>query len=257
MHSDNTSEQEECFCYYWRRAKVEFVDKLHRPIGQILIKSNVVRWSPAGSHESMKLPVEAFNQLLQTHCPAEYRELEPDDDVFREWVQLRCERELGVNAMTHEQHNKLQRLNVSLDDIEKRLMLALQPQVDALQMRVDDPEDYLQEFDCEVVLCFLVGEGDPDYDAENDDNCIIKREHCFNIIKTMRDHQLHDDINWNEFENWENHPMRDDVHCWLYHDLYDHTHIGWANILRIEEISVNVKFFQQGWECRIGEIYSV
>lgn len=52
--------------------------------------------------------------------------------------------------------------------------------------------------------------------------------------------------NWNEFEHQEGHPLRHQNHCWLFHDLYDHSHppLGWQNILRIGSVrtSTQIRF---------------
>lgn len=42
--------------------------------------------------------------------------------------------------------------------------------------------------------------------------------------------------NQNEFENWPTHEMSSEWHCWFYHCLYDHTDLGWDEILTIDRI---------------------
>lgn len=44
--------------------------------------------------------------------------------------------------------------------------------------------------------------------------------------------------NWNEYEHRAGHPLAHQRHCWLFHDLYDHSNpwLGWENILRIGSV---------------------
>lgn len=42
--------------------------------------------------------------------------------------------------------------------------------------------------------------------------------------------------NHNEFQHQLNHPLKDQYHCILLHDLYDHTYLSWQDIVDIEEV---------------------
>jgi hypothetical protein len=148
---------------------------------------------------------------------------------------------------------KLSVLSARMTKIEEQLVRELFPQVQALQARVDDPEDWLQDFECDITLRFYVGADDPDYDEENSDNVLITREHGFDLIHDLYNSRVVEGINWNMYEQRDGCSMRDEIHCWLFHDLYDHTHIGWANLLRIDNVRIDVTFLQQRWEtglCR-------
>lgn len=51
--------------------------------------------------------------------------------------------------------------------------------------------------------------------------------------------------NHNEFAFNSEHPLRFQNHCWLFHELYDHTFLAWQDIMDIEEIWMEVLSRQQ------------
>ena len=57
--------------------------------------------------------------------------------------------------------------------------------------------------------------------------------------------ELHFTENWNDFENQPNHPLAREYHCYLFHHLYDHTQLAWEDILRIDEIWVEITIRNQ------------
>jgi hypothetical protein len=54
--------------------------------------------------------------------------------------------------------------------------------------------------------------------------------------------------NHNEFRFRSEHPLKHQHHCWLLHELYDHTYLAWVDILDMEEIWVDVGVVTQN--CR-------
>ena len=51
--------------------------------------------------------------------------------------------------------------------------------------------------------------------------------------------------NHNEFRFRSDHPLKHQHHCWLLHELYDHTYLSWQDILYIKEIWVDVVLVTQ------------
>jgi hypothetical protein len=241
VQSEVEDDDDEGMCYLHNYTDHQFLDGRHRLIGDLHAKWNVIKWSPAGSGMWYFMTAEKFSDFMLKHCCDENSQC-INDDTFREYASLLPERALKVKDMILEHRARLERLNQQLMQIEKDIIKEALPQLESLQARVDDPDDWLQDYYCECKLCFSLRQDDPDYDEENSENVIIKRSHGFSMIKEMYDHQINEGINWNEFEGWEGHLMRDEVHCWLYHDLYDHTDIGWANIVRIGEVWINIEY---------------
>jgi hypothetical protein len=52
-------------------------------------------------------------------------------------------------------------------------------------------------------------------------------------IKQHKDWLLN--TNHNEFQHVE-HPLKSQFHCWILHELYDHTYLSWQDIIDVEEV---------------------
>ena len=206
-------------------------------------------WTSATGDISYCLEPAELDAIIRAFCAAPEQQ-KKRIGYFREYVPLFPRAALPDADLTESHLVKLRALNARLTDIEVQLVREVQPQVKALQARVDDPEDWLQDFECEISLRFSVGSDDPYYDEEDSENVLLTREHSYSTIHAHYNDRVVDGINWNMYErcdcNW--HPMHEEVHCWLYHDLYDHADIGWANLLRIDEVWIDVQFWQQRWE---------
>lgn len=174
-----------------------------------------------------------------------------DNDTFREYAPLLPERKLKAEDLSPEQRQTLMNLNARLMQIEKDVLHESMLQIELLQKRVDDPDDWLEDYECECKFRFSLREDDQDYDEENSENVVIE------LTEYLKGHSrgefgLADGENHNEFQHWEWHPMREEFHCWLYHCLYDHTHIGWANMLRIGEVWIDIDITLQHWEYKLN-----
>lgn len=242
--------EEECIEHNHNRVDEIFVDGLHRPIGHLEIKHNRVSWAPEGSEVAYVLPIREFSKLMKSHCasPENQRDYDGSD---RDYTPLMPPFALCVEQLQPEQLAQLSRLNARLKAIEQQIVTQVQPQLDALNARVEDPNDWLEDYECECVLMFSIGKNDPDY-SENSDNFIVKEK-----IYILKDEPVYESLlingtNWNMFEHKENHPMRDEHHCHLYHSLYDHHDLGWINLLRIDEVWMDIKFIYQHWENNLG-----
>lgn len=229
-----------------------FYNGRQQVIGKMDARYGGMWWTPATGETSYCLAPTELDAIIRAHCEALDRKTE-STEFYCEYVPLRPTRALPFEELTEVHMEKLSVLSARMTKIEEQLVRELFPQVQALQARVDDPEDWLQDFECDITLRFYVGADDPDYDEENSDNVLITREHGFDLIHDLYNSRVVEGINWNMYEQRDGCSMRDEIHCWLFHDLYDHTHIGWANLLRIDNVRIDVTFLQQRWEtglCR-------
>ena len=80
----------------------------------------------------------------------------------------------------------------------------------------------------------MLGEDDSEYDEE-DDNILIEQDELLSHIARPGQDQCDPDHNW--ASPGEDFPG--EHHCWLYHDLYDHTGLDWRDLLRIDMIWVD------------------
>src|SRR5450631_4466019 len=59
-------------------------------------------------------------------------------------------------------------LNESLGQLEDKFLPILDAKFKELQARVDDPSDWMNEFNLEYVITFYLREDDPEYEGEDD-----------------------------------------------------------------------------------------
>lgn len=145
---------------------------------------------------------------------------------------------MGVDDLSRRDRQFLLALNGRLAEIEDQIKAEAIDTAGALEARVEVSSDWIQDYEIECTISFWLREDDPAY-KEDDDNILIElREY----LKGIDDDRLGiaDRRNHNEYRHWKNHPMRDERHCWLYYSLYAHTDLGWANLLRIGVIWVDL-----------------
>ena len=133
-----------------------------------------------------------------------------------------------VNA-TPEEAAKLAELNQKLSDIEKQLhqkirLLGKQLNECGLECK----------HDITFTVYYYLSENDPTFDECTD-----------NIIVESRDFTPHEDdveINWNDLRSTTS-PLASQHHCYMFHDLYDHTNpkLSLDDLLRIGEVGVAIK----------------
>lgn len=106
-------------------------------------------------------------------------------------------------------------------------------------------------WDMEARMEFLLDHRDPLFENDGGNTLYVTNHNiAYRAHGTYSDSSLIDGEidNWNEFEHQEGHPLRHQHHCWLFHDLYDHSHppLGWQNILRIGSVraSTQIRFAQ-------------
>ena len=135
----------------------------------------------------------------------------------------------------------LANLNDRLAEIETKIKDTSNKIGSDAQGTVFNSNGWLQDYEIECVITFCLRKDDPDY-IQDDDNILAQ---LTETLKTnIWDWGIADGINHNEYYRL-NHPMKDDFHCWLYHCLYDHTRLGWSNILRIGDIWVDIQVSYQ------------
>lgn len=249
---DNSSIEEDDryeFCWLHRPFYLNhtFYGGRQQVIGRLDARYGGLWWTHANSDTSYCLKPIELDAIIRAHCTTPEQQ-KRRTCYFQEYVPLLPKTTLPDDDLTEIHLGKLRALNARLTDIEEQLVREVQPQVEALQARVDDPEDWLQDFECEISLRFSVSADDPDYDEEDSENALLTREHSYDTIHAHYNDRVVDGINWNMYEKRDGCAMRDDTHCWLFHDLYDHADIGWANLLRIDEVWIDVQFWQQRWE---------
>ena len=158
-----------------------------------------------------------------------------------DYVRYEDKNKLKAENLSTEQRQFLVQLNEKLVDIEKGIKKECQALIEELEKRIANPDDWLEDYEIVCDITFCLKEDDPEY-SENSDNILAELSEHFKSEYPCRG--IADGNNHNETQFWD-HPMKDEHHCWLYHCLYDHTHLGWIDLLRIGTIWVDIHVYYQ------------
>ena len=141
---------------------------------------------------------------------------------------------------------QIKELNDRLVIIEEKLYKEMSRQFETVQKRVEDKNDWLTDFELEVEISFWLGEDDPAYE-EDDDNDIITLKDSFMLhdYENPKGWLLNDGFNHSEFPYWKEHPLSEQHHCWTLHSLYAHTDLCWSEVLRIKDIWIDIELISQ------------
>jgi hypothetical protein len=148
---------------------------------------------------------------------------------------------LKAEDLSEEQRQFLVMLNSKLTDIEKGIKREGQALIDQLEKRVNDTHDWMEDYEIKCYITFYLKEDDPNYDEDNDN--ILVELSC-NVVPTKLEKEewgIADGNDHNTLHGLVKCSMVDEYHCYLYHSLYDHTDLGWINMLRIGLIWVDIK----------------
>ena len=156
-----------------------------------------------------------------------------------DYVRYEDKNKLKAEDLSTEQRQFLVQLNEKLVDIEKGIKKECQSLIEELEKRITDPVDWLEDYEIDCDVSFHLKEDDPDY-SERSDNILAQLSQPFK--SEFENCGIADGVNYNEL--WD-HPMKDEHHCWLYHELYDHAGLGWVNVLRIGSIWVDIHVYYQ------------
>ena len=144
-----------------------------------------------------------------------------------------------IDDLSQTQREFLMKLNKTLIKLEKQIQAELNRLHILGKQRVEDHSDWVEDFEIEAYINFILNESDPEFDEDLDNILVQLRESRPDEKRVKPPYLGNEQINHNTFQHWE-HPMSNEYHCWLYHCLYDHTDLGWSNILRIGEIWLDV-----------------
>ena len=151
-------------------------------------------------------------------------------------------RKFRAEELTADQLDSIRLINSHLVSIEQTLKTEFERLNEIGNNRINDPDDWVEDFELEVVVTFCLSETDPAYD-EDSDNILVELSEYGKYLNGMKDETLiGDGNNWNEYRFDKNHPLSNEHHCYLFHRLCDERDFGWINILRIGHIWLDVKF---------------
>ena len=134
------------------------------------------------------------------------------------------------------------KLNSQLSEIEKNIKNEVMELMEIANKKISDRNEWFDDYEIDCYITFILKDDDP-YFKDDDDNVLVQLWE-FGKTSGSWSRGIGDNNNHNEFQHW-NHPMCREHHCWLYHCLYDHTGMGWVNILRIGSICIDINIEYQ------------
>lgn len=143
---------------------------------------------------------------------------------------------------------RLMTLNRRLAELEQHLRgqaLTLEP---SLRAKVADPTSRMYDYEIDAGIAYVLREDDEEA-VEDDDNILTHRDE---MLKDMaRTRILADGMDHRESGRPDMAQLDGEPHCWLFHDLYDHSYgfskpsVPLRDCLRIGKILVDVVIRQQ------------
>ncbi len=153
---------------------------------------------------------------------------------------------MSWHALSLEQQQYLQHINAHLTRIEQYVKPATRALSADLDARVENPDDWLCDYEIELEVSFWLRQDDPAY-REDDDNIVVTLRESLKHLREDDAFGIGDGMNHNDVPPdsslapafWAEH------HCWLYHCLYDHSGLRWNDLLRIGHIWVDMQVIHQ------------
>lgn len=138
---------------------------------------------------------------------------------------------IGDRMIDQNLHDRLKQVNVKLTELEKNLLQKISYLDKQLRDDLRKSKDGIIDYELEVTIdCYVSDESE--YPI-----CSLNEYLKGASLPENKSHlKIDDGVNHNEFEFRDNHPLKNDQHCWLFHCLYDHEHLNWEDI-------ANIKYF--------------
>lgn len=148
---------------------------------------------------------------------------------------------------TEQEINDLIRLNDRLAALERYLCDFGAKQDEIFAARVADPNDPLDDYEIEAMLYYSISKDDPEF-KEGEEDTLTQRH--ISLKRLSRDDALGDGEDHREPLNIPGRINRI-PHCWLFHDLYDHSYgpeqpaLSLKDCLRVDYIWVDIAVHHQ------------
>lgn len=142
-----------------------------------------------------------------------------------------------------EEINDLLKLNQQLMELELYLCEVGNTESAYLDARVGDPNDPLDDYEIDATISFTLGEDDPVF-VDTDDNFLTQRN--FSLKHLDNKNGLRDGFDYRETVIQFPGELNNVPHCWLFHDLYDHSYgvmqpaLNLQDCLRVDSIWVDI-----------------
>ena len=136
--------------------------------------------------------------------------------------------------LSSEEINQFRTLNRFLKKYEKKIVHDIESLYDYAMQKVADTTEWMDSYEgIEFKVHFFLKENDEAWDDDEEDN---------NIIVTMMDYVFEPPLTF--MGSGEDHtivniaPDLGEIHCWMFHSLYDHSNLSWDDMLRIGSVGI-------------------
>ena len=155
---------------------------------------------------------------------------------------------LGQERLEEAEVARLMTLNRRLAELEQHLRdqaLVLEP---TLRAKLADPTSRMYDYEIDAEIAYVLRDDDQEA-VEDNDNILTHRDEMLKDIAKTR--ILVDGIDHRESVRPDMAQLGGEPHCWLFHDLYDHSYgfsmpsVPLRDCLRIGTILVDVVIRQQ------------
>ena len=200
-------------------------------------------------------------ELLQEKLPSEMRNIGKSLDETGTHLQslsnqlevlvIVDSRLLGENSypanLSEIEVTRLLQLNRRLSELEHFFVSIMQEAELAMKAKVSNAKDPMEDYEIELKIDYVLREDDPEYE-EDDDNYLTSRSLVLENLLKEKDEEGKI-IDW--AESFAPEFLHTEPHCWLFHDLYDHSYgpespsLSFENCARIGKIFVEVQIRQQ------------
>lgn len=141
------------------------------------------------------------------------------------------EKTLQLWKLSDEQIAKIKYIAQRFLELENIIRQESQKIKSALDIRVLDQDDWVQDFEIEATMTCYISESDSAYDVDED-----------NILCVVPDYNIKNQRDWNEQLDSR---FAGDFHCGSFWWLYNAMQTSWENILRIDSIGLDLNVVYQ------------
>jgi len=195
---------------------------------------------------------EKIEKMTLTELESYIQKLYKDQEVNREKLEA-CLNQRGcilnqAFEWTSENKEKLLRLNQKLIECWEKVDAEAKQTLKILNERINQPDDFLQDFNMEARVCSLIYKPDESGEFYEAEDCIeevlndfVNNSYVVNVksyfAKDSDDHILYLDRNqnWND-DRWFKGEFDDVYISQAIHDLYDHSCLSFPDILKINRL---------------------
>jgi len=159
------------------------------------------------------------------------------------WLVLRADLRRGFEQATEKEAKQLQELNDQFFKLQTQTREHYSNVKNEMEVWLKNDPQYLTDYEIETEVRFFIDETDPKYN-EDIDNFIGSLTLTYFLHQNECEEELD---NCNEFQHWDDHPLKDHKYCAFFHAFLDHItpQLSLDDVLRVTEIWIDMNVYHQ------------